>query len=191
MRRHFSGVGCGACGRGRTYPRSREAPGRRPSLLWGTAFNGWTRRGRRRAKARRIGLSPKPPGSAPGSYGPGDRKAAMERRVASVLRKGRHAARRRTDGCATRRSIPSAFCRGLEGNYGAPRAAQIIGARKRARLEQGRWRACALNAAASRPHRLRAVQAARSSPRAWPRSPASPLRSDSKWSCWSRAARRR
>ena len=129
--------------------------------------------------------------SAPGSYGPGDRNRRVERRVASVLRKGRHAARRRTDGCATRRSIPSAFCRGLEGNYGAPRAAQIIGARKRARLEQGRWRACALNAAASRPHRLRAVQAARSSPRASLRWPASQLRSDSKWSCWSRAARRR
>jgi hypothetical protein len=27
MRRHASGVGCGACGRGRTYPRSREASG--------------------------------------------------------------------------------------------------------------------------------------------------------------------
>ena len=34
---------------------------------------GWTRHGRRRAKARRIGSSQKPPGSAPGSYGPGDR----------------------------------------------------------------------------------------------------------------------
>jgi hypothetical protein len=36
-----------------------------------------------------IGLSQKPPGSAPGSYGPGDRKAAMERRGACVLRQGR------------------------------------------------------------------------------------------------------
>jgi hypothetical protein len=34
---------------------------------------GWTRRGRRAAKAARIGSSQKPPGSAPGSYGPGDR----------------------------------------------------------------------------------------------------------------------
>ena len=25
MRRRESGIGCGACGRGRTYPRSREA----------------------------------------------------------------------------------------------------------------------------------------------------------------------
>ena len=42
MRRHFSGVGCGACGRG-SYPRSREAreptgghydPSARSSLDW-------------------------------------------------------------------------------------------------------------------------------------------------------------
>ena len=43
-------------------------------------------------------------------------------------------------GCAAWRSIPSALSEGLKGDYGAPRAAQIIGACKRARLEQGRWR---------------------------------------------------
>ena len=48
---------------------------------------GWTRRGRRWAKACRIGGPPRAP-SASGSYGPGDRKAAMERRAARTRRQG-------------------------------------------------------------------------------------------------------
>src|SRR5450759_2083359 len=52
--------------------RTREALGRRPSPLRGTPFNGWTRHGRRAAKAARIGEGAALP-SAPGSYGPGDR----------------------------------------------------------------------------------------------------------------------
>ena len=33
MRRHDGGAGCGACGRGRTYPRFREASGPRSGAL--------------------------------------------------------------------------------------------------------------------------------------------------------------
>ena len=62
---------CGARGRA-SQARTREALGRRPSPLRGTAFNGWTRHGRRAAKAARIGEGAALP-SAPGSYGPGDR----------------------------------------------------------------------------------------------------------------------
>src|SRR5450759_4911225 len=95
---------CGARGRA-SQARTREALGRRPSPLRGTAFDGWTRRGRRAAKAARIREGESFP-SAPGSYGPGTEIAAMERRVAqpSVLTPGGV----RTDGCATRRSIPLA-----------------------------------------------------------------------------------
>src|SRR5450759_5147628 len=74
---------CGARGRA-SQARTREALGRRPSPLRGTAFDGWTRRGRRAAKAARIREGAALP-SAPGSYGPGDRKAAMERREAPAL----------------------------------------------------------------------------------------------------------
>src|SRR6266851_6354011 len=53
-----------------SHPRFREAPGRRPLQLRGAAFNGWTRRGRRAAKAAWMRVS------APGSTVPVDRKAA-------------------------------------------------------------------------------------------------------------------
>jgi hypothetical protein len=69
----------------------------------------------------RIGLSQKPPGSAPGSYGPGDRKAAVECRKATRPRYGRgppkpaRAKAGRLSGCAFRRSTPSHFlCGGRE-----------------------------------------------------------------------------
>ena len=45
---------------------------------------GWTWRERRRAEALRIGEGEEPFRSAPGSYGAGDRKAAVERRGASA-----------------------------------------------------------------------------------------------------------
>ena len=70
---------------------------------------GWTRRGRRRAKACRIGGPGRAP-SASGSYGPGDRKAAMERREApAFLARGA-----RLDGRLVRHSVlhPLAFRRG-------------------------------------------------------------------------------
>ena len=70
---------------------------------------GWTRRGRRRAKACRIGGPARAP-SASGSYGPGDRKAAMERREApAFLARGA-----RLDGRLVRHSVlhPLAFRRG-------------------------------------------------------------------------------
>ena len=78
----------------------REAPGSRPPLLRGAALTGWTRRGRRRAKACRIGGPARAP-SASGSYGPGDRKAAMERREApAFLARGA-----RQDGRLVRHSV--------------------------------------------------------------------------------------
>src|SRR5712671_4655869 len=42
MRRRDGGAGCGARGRGRTYPRTREALGHRPLPLRGAALNGCT-----------------------------------------------------------------------------------------------------------------------------------------------------
>ena len=97
---------------------------------------GWTRRGRRWAKACRIGLSQKPPGPASGSYGPGDRKAAMERREApAFLARGA-----RQDGRLVRHSVlyPLAFSARRKKEDGLPGAAQITRARTRALLEYGR-----------------------------------------------------
>ena len=84
---------------------------------------GWTRRGRRRAKACRIGLSQKPPGSAPGSYGPGDRKAAMERREAPALSKRERG--KTEDWCAAWCSIPSALRGGKKGKTAYPAPQRI------------------------------------------------------------------
>ena len=64
--------------------------------------------------------------SAPGSYGPGDRKAAVERREAPALRK-----EARQDGktrCAAWRSTPSVFRRGNEKGR-RPRAVKKQGRR--------------------------------------------------------------
>jgi hypothetical protein len=95
MRRHHSGVGCGACGRGRTYPRSREAPGSRPSLLRGTALNGWTRCGGRAAEAARIRVGQRPAHPHPEATAPGTEKPLMERREAPASWQ-QDAARRKT-----------------------------------------------------------------------------------------------
>src|SRR5664280_952284 len=102
------GRGCGARGQP-SQACLREAPGSRPPQLRGGALTGWTRRGRRRAKACRIGGPARAP-SASGSYGPGDRKAAMERREApAFLARGA-----RLDGRLVRHSVlhPLAFRRG-------------------------------------------------------------------------------
>jgi hypothetical protein len=113
---------CGARGRG-SQPRTREAVGRRPSLLWGTAFDGWTRRGRRRAKARRIGLAESRPGPRPEVTAPGTEIAAWSAERRPHLRKKmrqrkdlvRHPALHPSRVAGTRR-------RPREGgeNYGAP-----------------------------------------------------------------------
>src|SRR5664279_177144 len=67
------GRGCGARGQA-SQAYLREVPGRRPPLLRGAAFTGWTRRGRRRAKACRIGgpagPRPRPEVTAPGTEKP-------------------------------------------------------------------------------------------------------------------------
>jgi hypothetical protein len=80
MRRHASGVGCGACGRGRTYPRSREAPGpdrgyygpsARSSLGWDCANDCRCAE----APPAHKGATPRPAGSeqTPGNADPGNR----------------------------------------------------------------------------------------------------------------------
>ena len=86
MRRLGDGAGCGARADA-SQASVREAPGSRPALLRGSAFDGCTWRGRRAAKAARIGLSQKPPGSAPGSPAPGTENRRLwraERRRASA-----------------------------------------------------------------------------------------------------------
>ena len=59
MRRHESGIGCGARGRG-SQPRTREASGHRPSPLWGTARKGWTGQDER-SESSAIGLAKSQP----------------------------------------------------------------------------------------------------------------------------------
>ena len=101
--------------------RLREAPGSRPSLLRGTALTGWTRRGRRRAKACRIGgpagLRPRPEATAPGTEIAAWR---AERRPRS--REGA-----RLDGRLVRRLARHtlACCGGRKRDDGVPSAAKI------------------------------------------------------------------
>ena len=78
---------CGARGRA-SQARTREASGNRPALLRGSALNGWTRRGRRAAKAARIRAGTSPPSRAR-KHGPGDRnRRDGAPRGARVLQKG-------------------------------------------------------------------------------------------------------
>ena len=124
---------CGARGRA-SQARTREALGRRPFPLRGTALTGWTRRGRRAAKAARIGEGD-PSRPRPEVTAPGTEIAVMERRVASAPAQGAPTPPGvRTDGCATRRSIPLAFRGGAVRvpaqrgwKYGVPGAAKNTG----------------------------------------------------------------
>ena len=85
MRRHAGGRRCGARGREGTLLAPPGGPGQpsvpttrdRPSV-------GWTRRGRRRAKACRIG-GPRGPRRRPEATAPGTEIAAMERREAPAF----------------------------------------------------------------------------------------------------------
>jgi hypothetical protein len=108
----------------------------------GCPFEGWTRRERRRAEARRIrdACERGSPLVPPGSYGAGDRNrrdgAPRGARVFAKTRP-RFAKSAATMG-AMRRSVPSAFCRGqkdcpVKTGNGIRRTPR--------RKEQGRWRA--------------------------------------------------
>ncbi len=105
--------------------RTREALGRRPSPLGGTALNGWTRRGRRAAKAARIGLAasrpgPRPEVTAPGTEKPrwrAERRHALRETVRDNMQWPRRSARH-----------PLLLRRGKEGDYGLPGAAKNTGA---------------------------------------------------------------
>jgi hypothetical protein len=124
MRRHDSGAGCGARARG-SQPRSREALGRRPSPLRGTAFNGWTRHGRRAAKAARIGLAESRPGPRPEVTAPGTEKPRWraERRHAPATVRAHVEWPRRLA------RHPLALARGAGGDDGRPGAAKEYGRR--------------------------------------------------------------
>src|ERR1035437_11194779 len=117
------GRGCGARGQA-SQACLREAPGSRPSLLRGTALR-WAGRGADEGGRKPTGSGPGSGPSASGSYGPGDRKAAMERREApAFLARGA-----RLDGRLVRHSAlhPLAFARGKEGEDGVPGAAKNAG----------------------------------------------------------------
>jgi hypothetical protein len=103
------GTGCGARGRGLS-PCTREASGPRPPPLRGAAFNGWTRLGRRRAKACRIG-EPAGLSSQPGSHGPEDRNRRHRSagRRPSLIARGRETPRKRLG--RSRRSLRGPIAR--------------------------------------------------------------------------------
>ena len=135
-----AGEGAAPAGEARNLALGRPWVAVRPHY-GGLPESGWTRHGRRRAKACRIGSSQKPPGSAPGSYGPGTEIAAMERREAPAFSK-ESAARRKT-GAPLGAPSPRASAEGKERgpaaagtDYGAP-APQRTGAMARAGLKLG------------------------------------------------------
>jgi hypothetical protein len=68
----------------------------------------------RRGRPKGAALSRRRNGPDPGSADPRTEIAAMERRVARALRKGRARRKAWTDGCAARRSIPSALAGGTD-----------------------------------------------------------------------------
>jgi hypothetical protein len=83
MRRHAGGRGCGA----RAGETNAPPPPGRPWVAvrphyGGPPFGGLDAARTKAGESLPDRVSQKPPGSAPGSYGPGDRKAAMERREA-------------------------------------------------------------------------------------------------------------
>ena len=142
MRRHASGVGCGACGRGRTYPRSREAPGPDRGVLWplreelaGLGPFHMVSDGPRRDKPmRRTGAetqAKKPEGNQE-TRTRGSEIAAVERREAPAFSKRERG--KTEDWCAALCSTPSGLARGKKK---APRMGQ--GRRPtRGRKEYGR-----------------------------------------------------
>jgi hypothetical protein len=117
---------------GARNPASGRPPGHRPALLRASALNGWTRCGRRAAKAARIRAGKSSP-SRTRKHGPGDRKAADGApRGARALQKGA-----RQDGRLVRHSVlhPLDLSRGTEkaplrrgADYGVPGAAKNTGA---------------------------------------------------------------
>jgi len=135
MRRHAGGRRCGARGREGTLLAPPGGPGQ-PSVptTRDCPSVGWTRRGRRRAKACRIGLAESHPGPRPEVTSPGTEKPrwSAERRPRSLKR---NAARRKT-GAPLGAPSPRLFA-GRKKEYGAPGAAQITRARKRALMNAG------------------------------------------------------
>jgi hypothetical protein len=122
---------------GARNPAPGRPLGRRPSPLRGTALQ-WAGRGADEGgESPWIGLSQKPPGSAPGSYGPGDRN-----RRDGAPRGARPSPRTRTPQSVSCMDAP----RGAPSPRACPRANEVPGEsrvrRRRTprRKEQGRWR---------------------------------------------------
>src|SRR5579885_3451489 len=144
MRRHFSGVGCGARGPGETSPM---ALGRRR----GSARDHYRVPARSWLTAGRFKVCPRP-GACRGPMDRNARRAdgstkrtAGKARPGAVRKTPRWRAERRhvpetarvlKEGCADRRAVPLASCGGL-----FPRAPWSEG-NKKAPLEAGRRRAC-------------------------------------------------
>ena len=130
------GAGRGACGRG-SSPRTREASGRRPAPLRGSAFNGWTRGGNGRFARMGMGLKAHPADLR--KHGPGDtnrrQRSAVKRSLCDRKQRGHASQACRVAAPATRRAsqalafpgapLPS-LGNGL-GNDGAPGAAKNTG----------------------------------------------------------------
>src|SRR5674476_1496166 len=92
--------------------------------LRGTALTGWTRRGRRRAKACRIG-GPAGPRPRPEVTAPGTEKPPVERREAPALPTMERGTRRIP--AAPRGAPLPRMSRGSKGDYGVPGAAKNTG----------------------------------------------------------------
>ena len=123
MRRRAGGRRCGARGREGTLLAPPGGPGQ-PSAptTWGCLQ--WLDAARTKAGESLPDRGPSRAPSAPGSYGPGDRKAAMERREAPAFsKKGT-----RQDGRLVRRSVlhPLDFARRKKED-GLPGAAKNTG----------------------------------------------------------------
>jgi hypothetical protein len=120
MRRLDDGAGCGARAQV-SQTRAREALATRPPARRPAAFNGCTRRGRRRAEVLRIRGANKRPLRPARKRGTRDRKAAMARREAPRVRKGTCT----KEGCADRRAVPLVF-EGKGGRRACPGPRQRI-----------------------------------------------------------------
>ncbi len=144
--------GGGARGRGFCNLAPREAPASRPPALRPAAFNGWTRRERRRAEARRIREAPGLPLlSRPEATAPGTEKPQVERRTATRLGKRRgppHGGR--IGGRAARRSTPSHFAGVDSPAPPARRSPKGAGGREGKSAKSGAVRRAAAHRAAAR-----------------------------------------
>ena len=105
MRRHFSGVGCGARGHGETSPRTRAAPGLRPGPLRVPARS-WLTAGRSGLpEARTERLTQKAPRSSGRRQDKAVRGQSAARRRSENAAMAHRKAPRTANGACTRRKV--------------------------------------------------------------------------------------